>query len=128
MKKILVIEDNQMLRENTAELLELNDYCVVTATNGKEGVELALEHQPDLVICDIMMPELDGFGVLQCLQGHASLCQVPFIFLTAKTEKVEIQTGLARGADEYIPKPFDDTDLLGAVERLLTKMNLQAAG
>lgn len=128
MRKILVIEDNQMLRENTAELLELNDFQVFTATNGKEGVEKALEHRPHLVICDIMMPELDGYGVLQCLQQTEGLQCVPFIFLTAKTEKVEVQTGLAKGADEYLCKPFDDTDLLTAVERQLTKVRLQATG
>lgn len=128
MKKILVIEDNNALRENTAELLELNDYCVFTAANGKLGVELALEHQPDLIICDIMMPELDGYGVLQCLQATEGLCNTPFIFLTAKTEKIEVQTGLAKGADEYIPKPFDDADLLNAVQRQLSKVQFRAAG
>lgn len=127
MIKILVIEDNPALRENTAELLELSNYQVLTAPNGLQGVELALAHEPDLIICDIMMPELDGFGVLQRLQNSTKCSQTPFIFLTAKTEKVEIQTGLARGADEYIPKPFDDTELLNAVERQLTRIQEAAA-
>jgi CheY-like chemotaxis protein len=122
MTKILVIEDNRALRENTAELLELSDFHVLTATNGLQGVELAVEHQPDLIICDIMMPELDGFGVLKCLQNSEKCSQIPFIFLTAKTEKAEVQTGLARGADEYLTKPFDDSDLLKAIERQLTRL------
>jgi CheY-like chemotaxis protein len=127
MTKILVIEDNNALRENTAELLELSDFQVLTAHNGVQGVELALEHQPDLIICDIMMPELDGFGVLQYLQNSEQCSQIPFIFLTAKTEKAEVQTGLARGADEYLTKPFDDSELLSAVERQLTRLREDAA-
>lgn len=127
MIKILVIEDNRALRENTAELLELSDFEVVTASNGVEGVDQALEHTPDLIICDIMMPELDGFGVLQCLQNSEKCRQTPFIFLTAKTEKAEVQTGLARGADEYLTKPFDDSELLNAVERQLTRLRDAAA-
>lgn len=127
MTKILVIEDNAALRENTAELLELSDFQVLTAPNGLQGVELAMEHGPDLIICDIMMPELDGFGVLQCLQNSEKCSQTPFIFLTAKTEKAEVQTGLARGADEYLTKPFDDSELLQAVERQLARIRDAAA-
>lgn len=127
MTKILVIEDNPALRENTAELLELSEFEVVTAANGLQGVEMAMEHGPDLIICDIMMPELDGFGVLQCLQNSEKCRQIPFIFLTAKTEKAEVQTGLARGADEYLTKPFDDSELLRAVERQLARLREAAA-
>lgn len=127
MVKILVIEDNRALRENTAELLELSDFQVLTASNGVQGVEQAMEHGPDLIICDIMMPEMDGFGVLQCLQNSEKCSQTPFIFLTAKTEKAEVQTGLARGADEYLTKPFDDSELLQAVERQLARIRDAAA-
>lgn len=127
MTKILIIEDNPALRENTAELLELSEFHVLTASNGLQGVELAIEHGPDLIICDIMMPELDGFGVLQRLQNSEKCRQTPFIFLTAKTEKAEVQTGLARGADEYLTKPFDDSELMQAVERQLARLRDSAA-
>src|SRR5687767_7528217 len=112
MKKVLVIEDNNDIRENTAEILELSNYLVATASNGKEGVEQARLHRPDIILCDIMMPELDGYGVLHMIQKNPDLQQTPFIFLTAKTEQSEMRKGMSLGADDYIPKPFDPTDLL----------------
>ncbi|WKZ60651.1 MAG: response regulator [Cyclobacteriaceae bacterium] len=124
MKKILLIEDNLDVRENTAEILSLANYDVHTAENGKIGVELASKEKPDLIICDIMMPELDGYGVLHILSKKPETASIPFIFLTAKTEKADIRKGMTLGADDYLTKPFDDTDLLNAVEARLNKISL----
>ena len=100
MKTILLIEDNEDIRENTAEILDLAGYKVLTAENGKIGVELALEHKPDLVICDIMMPVMDGYGVLHMLQRNEEMMDTPFIFLTAKTERSDFRKGMEMGADD----------------------------
>ncbi|MBL7843537.1 MAG: response regulator [Cyclobacteriaceae bacterium] len=124
MKKILLIEDNPEVRENTAEILALASYEVLTAENGKIGVELANREKPDLIICDIMMPELDGYGVLHILSKKPETASIPFIFLTAKTEKTDIRKGMTLGADDYLTKPFDDTDLLNAVEARLNKISI----
>src|SRR6188474_2463150 len=124
-KKILIIEDNVEVRENTSEILELAGYNVVTAPDGKVGVDLAQKEHPDLVICDIMMPELDGYGVLHILNKNAETAAIPFIFLTAKTEKTDIRKGMNLGADDYLTKPFDDTDLLNAIEARLRKAAMQ---
>ena len=121
MKKILLIEDNDDVRENTAEILALSNYEVMKAVNGKEGVELALKILPDLIICDIMMPVLDGYGVLHALNRHTETSSIPFIFLTAKSEKTDFRKGMGMGADDYITKPFDGTELLNAVEARLKK-------
>lgn len=126
MKKILLIEDNPEVRENTSEILSLANYTVLTAENGKIGAEMAMRELPDLIICDIMMPELDGYGVLHILSKKVETARIPFIFLTAKTEKSDIRKGMALGADDYLTKPFDDTDLLNAVEARLRKMALQS--
>jgi CRP-like cAMP-binding protein len=119
-----LIEDNPDVRENTAEILSLANYDVHTAENGKIGVELATKEKPDLIICDIMMPELDGYGVLHILSKKPETASIPFIFLTAKTEKADIRKGMTLGADDYLTKPFDDTDLLNAVEARLNKISL----
>jgi CRP-like cAMP-binding protein/CheY-like chemotaxis protein len=124
MKKILFIDDNTDLRNNTAEILELANYQVVTADNGKRGVEMALKENPDLVICDIMMPVLDGYGVLHALQKNSATMNTPFIFLTAKTEKSDLRKGMESGADDYIMKPFTGTELLNAIEQRLKKTQL----
>lgn len=124
MKKILVIEDNQEIRENIAEILDLAGYHVVVAENGKTGISSALIEQPDLILCDIMMPVLDGYGVLHMLQQHAELQTKPFIFLTAKSEQVEIRKGMGMGADDYIIKPFDTTEVLNSVAARLKKAEL----
>lgn len=121
MKKILLIEDNLDVRENTEEILSLANYKVVTAANGRIGVELAQHEKPDLILCDIMMPELDGYGVLHILSKNEETARIPFIFLTAKTEKTDIRKGMTLGADDYLTKPFDDTDLLNAIETRLRK-------
>ncbi len=121
MKKILIIEDNDEVRENTAEILELSDYEVMTASNGKEGVSIALKEKPDLIVCDIMMPQLDGYGVLHLLSKHKETSTIPFIFLTAKSEKQDFRKGMELGADDYITKPFEGTELLNAIETRLKK-------
>ena len=124
MKKILLIEDNDDIRDNTAEILELASFEVFTAPNGKLGVETALQENPDLIICDIMMPVLDGYGVLHMLQNNPATQNTPFIFLTAKTERSDFRKGMELGADDYITKPFDGTELLKAVEGRLKKVAL----
>ncbi|MDA8692457.1 response regulator [Saprospiraceae bacterium] len=121
MKKILVIEDNIELRENLCEILELADYSVVSAENGKAGIEKAKEENPDLIICDVMMPILDGFGVMKILNKTKDLNLIPLIFLTAKAEKEDLRKGMGLGASDYITKPFDDTELLEAIEIRLQK-------
>ena len=124
MKKILLIEDNDDIRNNTAEILELSNYKVIVAENGKIGVEKALEHTPDLIICDIMMPVLDGYGVLHAVHKNEAIKNTPFIFLTAKTERSDFRKGMELGADDYITKPFSGTDLLNAVDSRLKKIDL----
>jgi CRP-like cAMP-binding protein/CheY-like chemotaxis protein len=120
-KKILIIEDNADVRENLAEILELSNYEPITAENGKIGVEKAIREQPDLILCDIMMPELDGFGVLHILSKNQKTSDIPFIFLTAKSEKEDFRRGMSLGADDYITKPFDDVQLMQTVESRLRK-------
>lgn len=116
MKTILLIEDNDEIRENTAEILELAMYNVFSAPNGKEGIEKAIDIKPDLIICDIMMPVLDGYGVLHAIQKNESIKNTPFIFLTAKTDRADFRKGMELGADDYISKPFDATELLNAID------------
>ncbi|GAB2768443.1 response regulator [Rhabdobacter roseus] len=120
-KRILLIEDNPEMRDNTAEILELAHFEVITAENGKEGVKLAKQTQPDLIICDIMMPELDGYGVLHMLSKDDKTAPIPFIFLTAKAEKNDYRKGMTMGADDYLTKPYDDVELLSAVEMRIQK-------
>src|SRR4051812_45364704 len=106
MKKILLIEDNEDIRENTAEILALANYIVVTAPDGKVGVEEAFKTKPDLIICDIMMPVLDGYGVLHMLHKNKETQDTPFIFLSARTDRCDVRKGMDIGADDYITKPF----------------------
>ncbi|MHC4378726.1 MAG: response regulator transcription factor, partial [Planctomycetota bacterium] len=121
MKKILVIEDNEEVRENLEEILELSGYQVTTAEDGKVGVEKALTNPPDLILCDVMMPHLDGFGVLNILSKKSATSNVPFIFLTAKTEKSDFRRGMNLGADDYVTKPFYKDELLDVIETRLEK-------
>ncbi len=121
MKKIVLVEDNPDVRETTQEILELADYKVATAASGKKGVELAKSEKPDLIICDIMMPDLDGYGVLRILSKNPDTSNVPFIFLTAKSEKSDIRKGMNLGADDYITKPFEEGELLEAIDIRLRK-------
>lgn len=124
MIKILVIEDNTDIRENIVEILELSGYDVYDAQNGKAGVELALKHSPDLILCDIMMPEMDGYGVIDELGKHDKAKATPFIFLTAKAERTDIRKGMELGADDYLTKPFDAAELLSAIETRLKKKEI----
>jgi len=124
MKKILLIEDNYDIRQNTAEILELSNYKVFLAENGKIGVEMAMEFCPDLIICDIMMPVLDGYGVLHAVHKNDLIRNTPFIFLTAKTERSDLRKGMELGADDFVTKPFSGTELLNAVDSRLNKIGL----
>lgn len=124
MKTILLIEDDRALRENTEELLELSGYSVLTAANGQIGIEVAKQKLPDIIICDIMMPVVDGYGVLENLSSDEKTKQIPFIFLSAKTEHKEIRRGMDQGADDYLTKPFDEEDLISAIESRLAKAEI----
>ena len=124
MKTILLIEDNEEIRENMTEILELANYRVVTAPDGKQGVEEAFSQKPDVIICDIMMPVLDGYGVIHALQKNDATRNTPFIFLTAKAERAEIRKGMELGADDYITKPFNGTELLSAIKSRLRKADI----
>lgn len=123
MKTILLIEDHEQLRLNTAELLELAGYAVQTAANGQHGIELAQAGPPDLVVCDIMLPGLDGYGVLARFRQSPRLTSVPFLFLTAKIERADRRHGMALGADDYLTKPFEEADLLGAISGRLSRFH-----
>lgn len=125
--RILIIEDNDDIRESVTEILELANFEVLTAENGKKGVELAMTHLPDLILCDIMMPELDGYGVLYLLAKKPETAAIPFIFLTAKAERADMRRGMELGADDYLVKPFDDMELLTAIESRLNKRDKQQA-
>lgn len=118
---ILVIEDNREMCENICDILQIASYQVLSAPHGKIGIELAHKHKPDLILCDIMMPELDGYGVLHVLSKYPDTSDIPFIFLTAKAEKADFRKGMNMGADDYIVKPFDGMELLKAVEIRLKK-------
>lgn len=120
----MLIEDNPEMRENTTEILELAGYHVISAENGKTGVDFAQKHLPDLIISDVMMPELDGYGVLHILSKNAATRSIPFIFLTAKAEKEDFRKGMNLGADDYITKPFNDLELLDAIETRFRKTEL----
>lgn len=124
MKKILVIEDNNDIRENIAELLELKGYEPIEASNGKEGLQKAIMILPDLIICDIMMPVMDGYGVLAGLNNHPKAATIPFIFLTAKAEKEDFRKGMGMGADDYITKPFKEEELLEAISLRLQRVDM----
>ncbi len=121
MKKILIIEDNDEVRENLEEILDLYGYETDAAEDGKVGVEKALRNPPDLILCDIMMPELDGFGTLNILSRKPATADIPFIFLTAKSEKEDFRRGMNLGADDYVTKPFYKDELLQVIETRLRK-------
>lgn len=121
LNKILIIEDDHFLRENMIELLELSKYEVLSAANGKIGIEKAKKYKPDIIVCDIMMPEIDGYSVLEVLEKNKSTRFIPFIFLSAKTERKDIRKGMDLGADDYITKPFSENELLNSIESRLAK-------
>jgi DNA-binding NarL/FixJ family response regulator len=121
MKKILVIEDEPEMRRNITALLRYYDYEPIAAENGRQGVELARREKPDLILCDVMLPELDGHGVLQAIQTDSALARTPFIFLTARGEKEDIRSGMNLGADDYLTKPVANADLVRAIEARLRR-------
>jgi DNA-binding NarL/FixJ family response regulator len=126
MKKILVIEDEPDMRRNLATVLRLEKYQPITAENGRVGVELVKKEKPDLILCDAMMPELDGYGVLQALRENADTALIPFIFLTAKGQKEDLRSGMNLGADDYLTKPVPKAELLKAIEARLLRSEQQA--
>ena len=126
MRRILVIEDEPEMRRNIVTLLRFQDYEPIEAENGRKGVELARRERPDLILCDVMMPELDGYGVLQALQQDAVLALIPFVFLTAKGDKDDLRSGMNLGADDYLTKPVANTDLVQAIEARLRRSQQQA--
>jgi DNA-binding response OmpR family regulator len=121
MKNILIIEDNQDVRENMAEILELENYKVRTAEDGEEGVEIAKFLKPDIIICDIMMPKLNGYDVLLRLREDKTTASIPFIFITAKTERIDVRKGMNLGADDYLTKPFEEGELIAVIASRLKK-------
>ena len=126
MKKILVIEDEPEMRRNLATILRLEKFQPLAAENGRVGVELAGREKPDLILCDVMMPELDGHGVLQALRANPETASTPFIFLTAKGEKIDVRSGMNLGADDYLTKPVAKADLLNAIRSRLQRAAQQA--
>ena len=127
-KKILLIEDDQIVRDNTAEILQLANYEVLTAENGKTGLEKANVFKPDLIICDILMPELDGYGVMQIAMRNKDLQRIPIIFMSAKTKHEDIRKGMDLGASDYITKPFEESELLSAVATRLKRKAIMEGG
>ena len=123
-KQLLIIEDDKIVRENTAEILQFANYEVITASNGKIGVEKAQEHLPDLIVCDILMPKLDGYAVYKILSKDSKCEKIPFIFLSAKTDYTDRRKGMELGADDYLTKPFVESELLSAIEIRLKKTTL----
>src|SRR5882757_176608 len=121
MKKILVIEDEPEMRRNITALLRYKAYEAIAAANGRLGVEMAGREKPDLILCDVMMPELDGYGVLRALQADSALASIPFIFLTAKGEKDDLRSGMNLGADDYLTKPVGNEELVQAIETRLSR-------
>lgn len=121
MKRILVIEDEPEMRRNITALLRFKDYEPIAAENGRVGVEIARREKPDLILCDVMMPELDGYGVLRALQAEGTLASIPFIFLTAKGEKDDLRSGMNLGADDYLTKPVANDELVQAIEARLNR-------
>ena len=126
MKKILVIEDEPEMRRNITTLLRFKKYDPIAAENGRLGVEMARREKPDLILCDVMMPELDGYAVLRTLQADSKLALIPFIFLTAKGEKDDLRSGMNLGADDYLTKPVANNDLVQAIEARLSRSSQQA--
>jgi diguanylate cyclase len=126
-KTILVIEDERTIRLNIIKILEFKGYQVLSAADGKAGVDLARQYLPDLVLCDIMMPELDGYGVLSAIRRDQEICNTPFIFLTAKADIADLRQGMNLGADDYVPKPFTSVGLVEAIEVRLSKQDTLTA-
>lgn len=121
MKKILVIEDHEAMRRNILMILEMEGFQPLGAADGRTGLELAKKEKPDLILCDIMMPTLDGYGVLQALRGDRETATIPFVFLTAKGEKLDVRVGMNHGADDYLAKPVGHEELLATIATRLDR-------
>lgn len=121
MKKILVIEDEAATLENLALMLEMEGFQVFSAPNGRLGVNVAREEMPDVILCDISMPELDGYGVLEALRGDPDTVSIPFIFLSAKGDKKDLRVGMNLGADDYLSKPAGADEVLAAIRTRLQR-------
>ncbi|MEG3861277.1 EAL domain-containing response regulator [Microcoleus sp. herbarium12] len=121
MKKILVIEDDRVIRENILKLLKAEGFDVTGAENGAQGLNAAVSNLPDVILCDVMMPQLDGYGVLVALRSHPVTATVPFVFLTGKADRSQVRQGMELGADDYLTKPFTKAELVGAVSSRLKK-------
>ena len=119
MKTVLIIEDNLEIRENTTEILELEGFKVISADSGKEGIKAAVQYQPDIVLCDIMMPQMDGYVVLKDLKDNPLTTRIPFVYVTASTEKREVNQAMEMGANGYVRKPFDIKELLDVIHKCL---------
>jgi DNA-binding NarL/FixJ family response regulator len=128
MKKILIIEDEPQTRQNLRTILEMEGFQALTAAHGRIGVDLARREKPDLILCDVMMPELDGHGVVQALRAEPATATIPFIFLTARGEKQDLRAGMNLGADDYLVKPVTATDLLAAIEARLKREAIRPPG
>ncbi|MBD0312598.1 MAG: EAL domain-containing response regulator [Microcoleus sp. T3-bin5] len=126
MKKILVIEDEEIIRENILKLLKAEGFDVTGAENGAQGLNAAVSNLPDVIICDVMMPELDGYGVLMALRSNPVTATLPFVFLTGKAERSEMRQGMELGADDYLTKPFTKAELVGAISSRLKKQEAVA--
>ncbi|WP_224491091.1 response regulator [Robertkochia flava] len=124
MRKVLLIEDDDQLRENIAELLDLYNYEVYTTAEGARGVELAREVHPDVIVCDIMMPGMDGYQVLEKLSHNEETMRIPFIYMSAKSDRADVRKGMDLGADDYIPKPFEEQELISAIENRIARVEL----
>jgi DNA-binding NarL/FixJ family response regulator len=124
--KILVVEDEPEMRRNIMTVLRMEKFQARAAENGRIGLELAKKEPPDIILCDVMMPELDGYGVLQALRNDPATVTVPFIFLTAKGEKGDVRSGMNLGADDYLTKPVAKADLLAAITSRLARAVQQA--
>ena len=125
MKKILVIEDEAETRENLVLMLEMEGFKPLSAPNGRKGVDIATKELPDLILCDVSMPELDGYGVLAALRANEKTIFIPFIFLTAKGDKKDLRTGMNLGADDYLTKPASAEEVLAAIDTRLSRHSEQ---
>jgi CRP/FNR family transcriptional regulator, cyclic AMP receptor protein len=119
MKTVLIIEDNPEIRENTSEILALANFRVITANNGKEGIAVARIDRPEIILCDIMMPEMDGYSVIKQIKNDPVTAVIPFIYVTARAEKREMKMALDMGADGYVTKPFDAKQLIDAIDKVI---------
>ena len=125
MPTILLIEDHAPLRRNMEDMLTLEGHHILSAATGPDGLRIAREQRPDLILCDIMLPGMDGLAILAALRADAATHALPFIFLTAKGEAPDIRVGMNLGADDYLPKPVSRTDLLAAIRTRLTRATQQ---